>query len=640
MKQIIALLLYASLSTLICSANVTLPKIFASNMLLQRDRPVKVWGWAEAGEHIRLAFNGQALATKADKGGAWQILLAPMKYGGPYDMTITGKDSIRLTNVLIGDVWLCSGQSNMEWLLKNANNAAKEIEQSQYPAIRLFTVKEAVSFHPRKDLAGGQWQECNPSTAGDFSAVAYFFGRKLNRDLNIPVGLISSSWGGTIIEAWTSWEVMGKEELYKTVDLDEKEKENVTLKEKQERYNAAMKKDIGDTEEWFLPGRSPEGWKPIELPAYWEQTEIGNVDGNIWFKKEFELPPAMEGKAVTINLGPIDDDEVSYFNGKKIGSTQGYNIDRVYRVDPSLLQKGKNILVVKITDNGGGGGIYGKPAQLFVEGGGSKISLAGAWQYKPSTLSTQFGIADSGPNSFPSQLYNAMIAPLVPYALKGVIWYQGESNIGEAFKYRQRFPDMIADWRKQWKDSFPFLWVQIASFLPAAPTPSPSYLAELRESQHKTLAVPQTGETVTIDIGDAIEIHPRNKQDVGYRLALSAEHIAYGKDSVYSGPRYVSAIADGNKMVLRFNNIGSGLLVKDKYGYLRGFAIAGSDQKFVWAKAYIEGDKVIVYSDAVSQPVAVRYAWADNPDDANLYNKEGLPASPFRSDDWKGLTEK
>ncbi|HMH21792.1 MAG TPA: sialate O-acetylesterase [Puia sp.] len=639
MKRIV-LFFWACISTLIGSANVSLPKIFSSNMLLQRDKPVKVWGWADAGESITVAFNGQTLGTKAGKNGEWQVILAAMKYGGPFEMKITGKNDLQFTNVLIGDVWICSGQSNMEWLLRNTNDAAREIQGSQYPGIRLITVKESASFRPQKDIATSGWQECSPVTAGDFSAVAYFFGRKLNRDLNIPVGLISSSWGGTIIQAWTSWDVMGKDAQYKTVNLDDKEKESAAMKEKQDRYNAAMKNDVGDVEKWWDPASAVQGWKPVRLPQYWEQTEIGNVDGNIWFKKEFDLPPAMEGKSVSIGLGPVDDDETTWLNGKKIGGTQGYNVDRVYAVDPSLLQKGKNVLVVKVTDNGGGGGIYGNPGQLSVEGSGLKISLAGEWQYKPSTLSTQFGIADSGPNSFPSQLYNAMIAPLVPYAIKGVIWYQGESNILEAFKYRQLFPDMIMDWRKQWKDDFPFLWVQIASFFPQAPTPQPSYLAELREAQHRTLALPGTGEALTIDIGDANEIHPRNKQDVGYRLGLVAEHVTYGADSVFSGPQYVSATSDGNKMVLRFNSMGSGLMAKDKYGYLRGFSIAGDDQQFVWAKAWIEGDKIIVSSERIGKPVAVRYAWADNAGDANLYNKEGLPASPFRSDNWKGLTEK
>jgi len=635
-----AILFFACVTTFFSFANVHLPKLFTNNMVLQRDKPVRIWGWAGAGENITVVFNGQSLKTKAGKDSNWQVVLSPMQYGGPFRLEVSGKNSIQLDNILIGDVWLCSGQSNMDWVVKNSNNAPKEIEDAQYPSIRFFTVGKATDFKPQKDIADGEWLECNPSTVGDFSAVAYFFGRKLNRDMNIPIGLVNSSVGGTVIQAWTNWEVMKNDEKYRNADLTQIEKENSLMKEKLDKYNAALKNDIGDLEKWFEPTADTQGWKPIQLPQLWEQTDIGNTDGHIWFKKEFNLSESMEGKAITINLGPIDDEDVTYLNGKKIGATQIFNIDRIYKVDPSFLLKGKNTLVIKVTDNGGGGGLYGAPAQLSVEGGNEKVSLAGQWWYKASALSTQFGIVDYGPNSFPSQLYNAMIAPLIPFSIRGVIWYQGESNVLEGHKYQQLFPGMIADWRKQWGDDFPFLWVQIANLFPTAQTPVPSYLAELREAQHKTLSLPHTAEVIAIDLGDPNDIHPSNKQDIGRRLALSAEKLAYGKDSICGGPLYDTFTTSGNKMILTVKSMGSGLMVKDKYGYLKGFSIAGQDQQFVWAKAYLEGDKIIVYSESVSQPVAVRYAWSDNPDDANLYNKEGFPASPFRSDNWKGLTDK
>lgn len=619
-------------------ANITLPKIFTANMVLQRDRPVTVWGSSAAGEAVAVTFNGQTQKTKGGKDGAWQVQLAPMKYGGPFTMTLTGKNTIQLNNILIGDVWICSGQSNMEFIVQNTNNAAKEIEAGEHPAIRLFTVQKATAWQPQKDLAGGSWLECNAATLPNFSAVAYFFGRKLNSDMNIPIGLINTSWGGTNIQTWTSWEVMGRDPKYASVNLGQLESDRSAMAQKAEQFKASLKNDKGDTEKWY-GAVDMQDWKPMELPVLWEKTEVGEADGNIWFKKEFMAPTAMEGKPVSISLGPVDDDDVTYLNGKKIGSTQGYNIDRVYTADPSVLEKGKNVITVKVTDNAGGGGIYGKPEQLFVEGGGAKLSLAGPWHYKPSALSTQFGVRDNGPNSFPSLLYNAMVAPLTAYAIKGGIWYQGEANTGEAFRYRTLFPDMISDWRRHWGYQFPFLWVQLANFMAPARLPSQSEWAELREAQHKTLSLPQTGEAVIIDIGEAADIHPRNKQDVGHRLALAAEKAAYGKDLVYSGPQYASARTEGNKIIVSFTGTGGGLMAKDKYGYVKGFAIAGGDQKFVWAKAQVEGDKVVVYNEAISNPVAVRYAWADNPDDANLYNKEGLPASPFRTDSWKGKTE-
>lgn len=622
-------------------AAVTLPKIFTTNMILQRDKEVKIWGWADKGESVTVSFNGQKVKARAGKNGEWMTILKPMVYGGPYEMTIAGKkDVIHLKNILIGDVWICSGQSNMEWIIKNTNNAAKEIAESKYPQIRLFTVEQAMSFLPQKDIEGGEWLECNSKTIGDFSAVAYFFGRKLNKDLNIPIGLVNSSWGGTNVQTWISWDRMSKEPGYENVNFQQLEKEMADRKVKQQQFRESLANDKGITEKWYDPASATTGWKKIQLPQEWEATEIGNADGVIWFKKEFDLPESMEGKKVVLSLGPIDDDDETYLNGKLIGSMHIWNADRMYPVDAGLLKKGKNTIVIKVTDTGGGGGLYGKDEQLYVEIDGTKISLAGDWSYKTSAVTTDFGINDAGPNSFPSQLYNAMIAPVIQYAIKGGIWYQGESNAGEAYKYRTLFPEMINDWRNKWGYEFPFFWVQLANYMKPDSKPVSSDWAELREAQTMTLSLSQTGQAVIIDIGEADDIHPRNKQDVGYRLALAAEKIAYGKDIVYSGPVFEAMKKEDNKIILNFTNTGSGLMAKDKYGYLRGFAIAGVDQKFTWAKALIEGNKIIVFNETISDPVAVRYAWADNPDDANLYNKEGLPASPFRTDTWKGVTEK
>ncbi|GAC1451910.1 MAG: sialate O-acetylesterase [Chitinophagaceae bacterium] len=609
-------------------------------MVLQRDKPIKVWGWADKGEKIMVQLNAEKAVTKTGKNGEWMVTLQPIPAGGPYDLKVNGKNSIVLSNVLVGDVYICSGQSNMEFVLKNANNAAKEIAASNYPNIRLFTVKKAMSFAEKKDVEADAWAECSPSSSGDFSAVAYFFARKLIKDINIPVGLIHSSWGGTNIEAWTSWDVMSKTADYSKVDLVKMEAERAESDKRQQQFQESLKNDKGDAEKWYDPAAAITGWKNITLPKIWEQTEIGNADGIVWFKKEFELPSSFNGKKLTLSLGPVDDNDVTYINGKKAGAVNGYNTDRVYEIDPSVLTPGKNTLIIKVTDNGGGGGIYGKPEQLYVQSGAEKISLTGEWQYKASVLNTSFGLTGNGPNSFPSQLYNAMIAPLVQFSIAGAIWYQGESNAGQAFKYRSLFPGMINNWRSKWGYAFPFLWVQLANFMKADSLPAQSDWAELREAQNMALQLPQTGQAVIIDIGDAADIHPKNKQDVGYRLALAAEKVVYNKEVVYSGPVYQSMKTDGNKIILQFTHTGSGLLARDKYGYLKGFAIAGSDQHFVWANALIDGDKIIVYSNAVQNPVAVRYAWGNNPDDADLYNKEGIPASPFRTDTWKGITEK
>lgn len=622
-------------------AAVTLPKIFTSNMVLQRDKEIKIWGWADKGESITVRFNGQSVRSKADKNGNWTVTLKPMTHGGPFEMKISGKKNvIDLANILIGDVYICSGQSNMEWTINNTNNTEKEIAESNYPQIRLFTVTKATAYQPQKDIEGGEWLECNPKTVGDFSAVAYFFGRKLNKDLNIPISLINSSWGGTNIQTWISWDIMSKKPGYEKVNYQEMEREMADRKVKLEKFRESLKNEKGMVEKWYDPALAIEGWKKIQMPKIWEATEIGNADGVIWFKREFDLPASAEGKKALLNLGPIDDADETWLNGKLIGGANQYNKDRVYTIDASLLKKGKNTIIIKVTDTGGGGGIYGKEEQLYLDADGSKMPLAGEWLYKTAAVTTEFGIMDSGPNSFPSQLYNAMIAPIIQYPIKGGIWYQGEANAWEAYNYRTLFAEMIKDWRSKWGYEFPFFWAQLANFMKPDATPASSDWAELREAQSLALNLAQTGQAVIIDIGEADDIHPRNKQDVGLRLALAAEKVVYGKDIVYSGPVFESMKKENGKIILNFTNTGSGLTAKDKYGYLRGFSIAGTDQKFVWAKAMIEGNKVIVFNETIADPVAVRYAWGNNPDDANFYNKEGLPASPFRTDTWKGVTEK
>ncbi len=620
-------------------AGVVLPKLFSSNMVLQRNKPVKVWGWADKGEKITVQLSTEKATVKTGANGEWMVTLPAMPAGGPFELTIEGKNKTVLSNILIGDVFICSGQSNMEFALKNANQSAAEIAASSYPNIRLFTVKKATSFVVKKDVEAAPWEICGPASSGDFSAVAYFFARKLVKDINIPIGLIHTSWGGTNIEAWTSWDLMSKTADYSKVDLAKMESEHAETEKKQQQFQESLKNDKGDAEKWYEPSSPVTGWKHIVLPKIWEQTEIGNADGTVWFKKEFELPASVAGKKIALSLGPIDDNDVSYINGKQVGAINGWNTDRFYDIDPGILVAGKNTLIIKVTDNAGGGGIYGKPEQLYLQYGAEKMALAGDWQYKPSVLNTSFGLADGGPNSFPSQLYNAMVAPLIGFPVAGAIWYQGEANTGQAFKYRTLFPAMINDWRSNWGDAFPFFWVQLANFMKADSLPVQSDWAELREAQNMTLQLPQTGQAVIIDIGEAADIHPKNKQDVGYRLALAAEKIMYNKDIVYSGPVYQSMKTEGDKIIVSFNNTGGGLWAKDKYGYLKGFSIAGANHQFVWAQATISGDKIIVQSSTVQNPLAVRYAWGNNPDDAGLYNKEGLPASPFRTDSWPGITQ-
>ncbi|NJM25877.1 MAG: 9-O-acetylesterase, partial [Bacteroidia bacterium] len=486
------------------AAAVTLPKIFSSNMVLQRDRPVVVWGWAGKGETVTVVFNGQSKQTKASSTGEWSVTLTAMKFGGPFAMQIKGKkESVTFDNILIGDVWLCSGQSNMEWLLVNSNNATQEIANSDHASVRLFTVEKEMSYAANPDIKDGKWEVCSPGSSKNFSAVAYFFGRKLNQDLNIPIGLINSSWGGTNVETWISWDVMSKKDEFKKVDIQKLIAGSPEMKKKREAYDEALHNDVGMRDKWYSPSASVAGWGTATAPKEWGGTAIGDADGVVWFRKTFSLDEADAQSGGVLSLGPIDDWDETYVNGEKIGARQMYNEDRLYQVPKGLLRAGENTVVVKITDTGGGGGFWGKPEQMYCSVGTKKVSLAGEWSYKAAALTSDYGITTDGPNSFPSQLYNAMIAPIIKYPIAGAIWYQGESNAGEAYKYRTGFPDLIKDWRAKWGYEFPFFWAQLANYMAPAPTPQPSAWAELREAQSMTLSLPKTGQAVIIDIGEA-----------------------------------------------------------------------------------------------------------------------------------------
>lgn len=640
-RSLILTLTLLFFSFLSLSAEVTLPKIFGDHMVLQRQKEVKIWGWAKSGESVKVSFNGQTAETKASKKGTWLVTLKPMEHGGPFEMQISGKsNTIVLKDILIGDVWLGSGQSNMEWPLETTADSQTEIASANFPRLRLFTVGRDMSFVLKDDVKQGEWLECNSQNVRSFSAVAYYFGKKLQEELDVPIGLINSSWGGTRVEPWISWDWAQKEPEYRDLKLEQLEKTASQNAKNQQKYIDALRNDKGISERWFDSDAKITGWKTMDVPQDWTRTEIGNADGIVWFRREINLPGAPSGEA-TLSLGQIDDADETYINGVKVGSTNDYSRERVYKIQPGILKEGKNLIAIKVTDFQGGGGLVGKPEQMFIDANDIKIRLDGQWEWKTSVLNTDFGIREVGPNAYPSHLYNAMIAPIINFPIRGVIWYQGESNAGESYRYRELFPLLVRNWREKWGYEFPFLWAQLANFMRAAEEPGESGWAELREAQRLTLALPKTGQAVLLDIGDANDIHPRNKRDVGIRLAYNALAIEYGKDLVYSGPVYKSMEVKDGKAILSFDHVGSGLVSKgNRYGYLNGFAIAGEDQKFRWARAFVQGDKVVVFHEDVKNPVAVRYAWADNPDDANLFNKEGLPASSFKTDQWKWSTDK
>ena len=636
--------------TLFTDAEVRLPHLIGDNMVLQRDQELRIWGWANPREKVTVHFNGAVESIRADREGKWLVTLPAMEAGGPFTMKVRGRNIIELQNILIGDVWVCSGQSNMEFPVEAFPWAEEESARADYPEIRLFTVARATSLAPAEEIEGGEWLECTPEAILPFSAVGYFFGRFIHQKIDVPVGLLSSNWGGTNIETWSSGESIGQlpefeERVAALAGLDAAEaveKKRAEMKEIIDKY-AADEPGIQEGKAiWAASDLDLTGWGRMELPGLWEDAGLPGLDGIVWYRLEFDLPAEVAGQGITLSLGPIDDSDKTWVNGQPVGETvQKYNVDRVYEVPADYLVEGRNVVAVRVEDTGGGGGFHGDPGQMNISAGGFSIPLAGEWHFSVSPAEMNLSPnAILGPNSNPTLLFNGMIHPILPFRVKGVIWYQGESNASRAYKYRELFPMMIEDWRNHWEyPDMPFLFVQLANFMEPPDKPGESTWAELREAQSMALSLPQTGMAVTIDIGEADDIHPVNKQDVGKRLALAALKVAYGKDIVFSGPTYKDMLLAGDLAILSFDHVGGGLKAKNQYGYLNGFAIAGEARVFHWARARIQGDKVIVYSDKVNQPVAVRYGWADNPDDVNLYNAEGLPASPFRTDDWPGITE-
>ncbi len=639
---------------------IKVPNIFTDNMVLQREIKIPIWGWASPKNKIIIKYGDNTWNGQADKQGFWKIYIGPLYPGNQNDLTIKSIDDIViLKNVVVGDVWICSGQSNMEMQVNGflkVNNADKETEEANYPLIRLITIPHKISYEIQDNFEGNGWMICNPKNIKDFSAVAYFFGRELHNKLNIPIGLINTSFGGSPIEAWSSIDCLEKHKKYKKLreEMNYKSK-NIKILEaefpsKLEKWEkSAEDKDIGmknQKELWSDPVMNITNWKTMNLPKVWESAGLEDFDGMVWFRKDIEIPESWLGKKLTLSLGPIDDRDKTFFNGHFLGGMNEWHQYRIYEISDKFVNTKNVSVVVRVLDTGGAGGLYGKPEdmKLFLKDNPSEyIDLSGDWKYKISYDLKDIGIRPVQPvyHGDPSVLFNGMINPLINYGIKGFIWYQGESNANNAYEYRHLFPDMIKDWRKKWKQGdIPFLFVQLANWLPVKEKPEDDLWAELREAQLMTLSEPNTGMAVAIDIGDAEDIHPKNKLEVGRRLSLAALKIAYRQDILFSGPIYKKDTIKitGNKIKINFDYIGSGLKTSDG-GKIKGFSIAGKDKIFKWADASIEGDSVIIWNNEISDPVAIRYAWASNPV-CNLYNKEGLPASPFRTDRWKGLTEK
>jgi sialate O-acetylesterase len=636
------------------ATEIQVPPLFSDNMILQQNMIAPVWGTANPGGLVTVKLVDQKVSSAADREGNWRVDLAPIAAGGPYTLKIIGEDSISIKNVMVGEVWICSGQSNMEWPLSSTNNAEQEMLEAGYPDIRLLTVTKSALPMPSDNIPSDGWRVCSSQTVPGFSAVAYFFGRSLYKNLNVPIGLIHTSWGGTPAEAWTSRATL--KTLPDYVEVVNNIERNVdSLKSVYQDYTNWQQKwaqkmdqwieqvimqDKGNQENWAAADYDHSSWETMRVPGLWEQKGLPGFDGIVWFKKEVVLDKTWLGQQLILHMGPIDDFDVTWFNGVKLGSETLYNKEREYTIPASAVKEGSNVITVSVMDHGGGGGLYGNANLYYLKAGKKTQDLSGDWSYQVSTDMEKIPgdlRRPTSPAYRPSFLYNAMIYPLIPYAIQGAIWYQGESNADRAYQYRSLFSAMIEDWRKNWQQGdFPFLFVQLANYMAIKPAPAEDAWAELREAQTMALSLPNTGMAVIIDIGEANNIHPRNKQDVGYRLALNARNLVYGQDVPYSGPLYHSMKIEQDKIRIYFDHVYDGLAIKDGKK-LQGFAIAGEGKQFVWADAVIDGESVVVSSAKVKQPVAVRYAWASNPV-CNLFNSAGLPASPFRTDNWPGIT--
>ncbi|MGS2739685.1 sialate O-acetylesterase [Sinomicrobium sp. M5D2P17] len=623
----------------IISAQIRLPRLISDGMVLQRDREIKVWGWASPGESVKLTFGDITYTAKADNNGNWDITLPSQKAGGPYDMVFEASNRVAIQNIVFGDVWICSGQSNMELPMARVREKYAEIVRlAENPDIRQFLVPDQYDFKKEnKDLEDGEWQSATPETILDFSAVAYFFALELYEQYQVPIGLINAALGGSPVEAWMSEETLREfpyayEELQKFKDdalIKKIETEDSTRAADWYRTLNAKDPGLAENNSWSSPETEDQDWNTTEIPGYWKEGSVGKHIGTVWFRKTVDIPKNMTGKPARLSLGRIIDQDYVYINGEQVGTTGYQYPPRKYDIETGVLKAGKNTITVRVVCNAGNGGfVPDKPYYLAVPG--DTVDLKGTWKYRTGATMPR-APGQTFIRWKPGGLYNKMIAPLFNYSIKGVIWYQGESNTGNPEGYNQTFPAMIGNWREAWKQGdFPFLYVQLANFMEETDTPVESNWAALRQAQLNTLSVPNTGMAVITDLGEWNDIHPLNKKDVGKRLALLARKMAYGEKTITaSGPIPAKANFKKDHVIVTFDHTGKGLVTRNNKAP-EYFAISADGKNFIWAKAEITGKNTVrVWNAAVSNPVVVRYAWANNPATANLYSENGLPASPF-----------
>lgn len=623
-------------------ADIRLPQLISHGLVLQRDATTKIWGWADPNEEIDATINTQTYSTTTTSDGRWEIQLPAFPAGGPYSLHLKGHNEIAVHNILFGDVWLCSGQSNMELPIRRVLDRYKdEVLKTYNEQIRTFHIPTTYKFGmPLDNTSQSKWISINPSTAMQMSAVAYFFALDLYARYKVPIGLIVNAVGGSPAEAWLSNETIKEYPKHYTEQQKYINPNIVDSIKKQESeqqriwHQQTDTQDLGLINNWQY-GAAPAKWKSVDLPVAWNSTwfpelpqSVEKITGSVWFKKDIELNGIDRNTTIRLDLGTIVDADDVYINGYPIGSTAYQYPPRIYYFSPTLLQEGINTITIRMRSYGGNGEfVADKPYALTV--GNQRIDLKENWKYHLGYYNTTPIPGSTTFHYKPSTLYNALLYPLKELKLKGVIWYQGESNTRDPQEYKALFTDLINDWRALFNQpKLPFLYVQLANFMKDGDEPIESNWAETRQVQLEALRIPYTAMATIIDLGEWNDIHPLNKKDVGIRLALAAKKLTYGEDIIYSGPLYHSYKIENNKIYIYFEQAGSGLALRDDNS-LKHFAIADERGKFHWAKAEIHNDHIVVWNDKVVKPTAVRYAWGNNPKTANLINKEGLPASPF-----------
>ena len=639
MKKTLLPLLLACLAAT-AQAEVRLANVFGEHMVLQRDRPLRVWGQATPGQTLTVEFAGRKASTRVGADGRWQVQLAPLPAGGPHRLQVKGDQTVELNDVLIGDVWLLGGQSNMEWPLAETDTGAQEIASPQNSQLRHLRVPHRASVRPEAEIPPAPWVVAEPGKVGQFSAVGYHFARQMQAVQGVPIGLVNTAWGGSMLETWAR-----RDAALQDPDLAPSVR---ALPADNAGFSAALSQRLHDRVAAWQPGLPLQGadasrwpaaedidgnWPMLQAPGTWESQGLPNLDGIVWLRKRVELKPAQVAGTASLHLAQVDDCDEVWVNGQRVGGQCGWEQPRRYALPAGLLRAGTNWIAVRVTDTGGGGGFHGDAAAMRLDTAAGAVSLAGAWRARVEQVK-----AGAGPsvNDAPALGHNGLIAPLQGLAVRGVLWYQGEENAGRAAAYAEGFKRLIQDWRGQFGDpKLPFLFVQLAAFLPLANNhPGAGGWAELRASQAAALALPHTGMATAIDVGDEIDIHPRNKRTLGQRLAALALYELGLRATPATGPRLLGHEARSGEFHLRFGATAGGLRTARDGEPLRGFYLAGADRRWVPAEGRFDGDRIVLRSPAVPVPVAARHAWVDNPSEANVVGGDGLPLPPLRTDDW------